>query len=214
MLPIAAYLAWDRRTLFADLPVRPAPWLALAGLPLALAWLFAERLAIMEGRQLVAMCFVQLMVMTALGFPAWKRLSAPLLYLFFLVPFGAFSVPALQTITAHFITAGLDILGIPNFSDGYTIEIPAGSFYVAEACAGLRFLIASIAFGALYACVMYPQPDPAYLFLAASVLIPIVANGFRALGIWCSAKCWAAPKRRQRITCSMGGFSSRSSSFC
>jgi exosortase A len=183
VLPIAAYLAWDRRALLADVSVRPAPWLALAGLPLALAWLAAERVGIMEGRQLVAMCFVELLFLVVLGWPVWRRLSAPLLYLFFLVPFGAFTTPLLQSLTARFTTTGLDLLGIPNFSDGLTIEIPAGAFYVAEACAGLRFLIASVAFGTLYACVMYRSLSRRIAFIAASIVVPIVANGFRALGI-------------------------------
>jgi exosortase A len=183
VLPIAAYLAWDRRALIADVPLRPAPWLALAGVPLALAWLAAERIGLMEGRQLVAMCFVELLFLAVLGWPIWRRFAAPLLYLFFLVPFGAFAVPLLQSITARFTVAGLNLLGIPNFSDGYTIEIAAGTFYVAEACAGLRFLIAAVAFGALYACVMYRSPMRRLAFIAASVVIPVIANGLRALGI-------------------------------
>ncbi len=183
VLPIAAYLAWDRRSLLADVLVQPTPLLALAGLPLALVWLIAERVGIMEGRQLAAMCLVELLFLTVLGWPMWRRLSAPLLYLFFLVPFGAFIVPALQTFTAGFTIVGLNLLGIPNFSDGYTIEIPAGTFYVAEACAGLRFLIAAIAFGVLYSCLMYRSPLRRGLFMAASVIVPIIANGFRALGI-------------------------------
>ena len=113
----------------------------------------------MEGRQLAAMCLVELLFLTVLGWPMWRRLSAPLLYLFFLVPFGAFIVARAATPAADQLS-GLNSSVIPNFSDGYTIEIPAGTFYVAEACAGLRFLIAAIAFGV---CVFVPdvsQPSP------------------------------------------------------
>jgi exosortase len=68
-----------------------------------------------------------------------------------LVPSGAFLVPALQAFTAHFAVAGLHILSIPVYSTGALIEIPAGTFAVAEACAGLRFLIAAVAFGVFFA---------------------------------------------------------------
>ncbi len=183
VIPIAAYIAWDRRALLAGAAPRPAPLLALAAIPLAFAWLAAERVGIMEARQLAAMGFVQLLFMAVLGPALWRLLSAPLLYLFFLVPFGAFSVPVLQHVTARFAATGLDLLGIPNFSDGFTIEIPEGTFFVAEACAGLRFLIASVAFGALYACLMYRSPARRAAFMAASVVVPVVANGLRALGI-------------------------------
>jgi exosortase/archaeosortase family protein len=86
-------------------------------------------------------------------------------------------------VTTFFIRYGLQTLGIPAYIDGYVIEIPQGSFFVAEACAGLRFLIASIAFGCLYALLMYRSPVRRLVFIAVSIVVPIVANGFRGLGI-------------------------------
>ncbi|HZU89442.1 MAG TPA: archaeosortase/exosortase family protein, partial [Stellaceae bacterium] len=62
-------------------------------------------------------------------------------------------------------------------------EIPEGSFYVADACAGLRFLIASVAFGVLYGCLMYTSPVRRLSFVALSLVVPVIANGFRALGL-------------------------------
>jgi exosortase A len=183
IIPIAAYLAWDRRHTLARIPIEPLPTAALLALPLGLAWLVAERLGIMEGRQLVAMTLVQVLFLTVLGWRMFRALAAPLLYLYFLVPFGAFTTPKLQDFTANFIYAGLDFLRIPYTADGYLIEIREGRFYVAEACAGLRFLIASIAFGTLYACLIYRSFLRRALFMAASIIIPIIANGFRALGI-------------------------------
>jgi exosortase/archaeosortase family protein len=47
----------------------------------------------------------------------------------------------------------------------------------------LRFLIASIAFGCLYALLMYRSPWRRVAFIAASIVVPIIANGFRAVGI-------------------------------
>jgi len=183
VIPIAAYLAWDRRHALAGVPIEPLPWAALLALPLGVVWLAAERLGVMEGRQLVAMTLAEVLFLTVLGWRMYWALCAPLLYLYFLVPFGAFVTPKLQDFTVSFINGGLDFLQIPYASDGYTIQIPEGRFFVAEACAGLRFLIASIAFGALYACLMYRSYWRRALFLVASVIIPIIANGFRALGI-------------------------------
>ena len=136
----------------------------------------------MEGRQLIAMGFVQALFLGVLGRRLCRAMAAPLLYLFFLVPFGAFLTPVLQTFTSHFIARGLDLLGIPNYSDANIIEIPEGTFYVAEACAGLRFLIASIAFGVLYALLIYRSPGRRIAFIAVSLVVPVIANGFRALG--------------------------------
>jgi exosortase/archaeosortase family protein len=47
----------------------------------------------------------------------------------------------------------------------------------------LRFLIASIAFGVLYSLLMYRSPMRRAIFIIASIIMPVIANGFRALGI-------------------------------
>ena len=183
VLPIALYLAWDRRAAAAGIAVRPILWPALLAIPASHDWLAAERVGIMEGRQLGVIGCVQLLVLAVLGWRLAWVFSAALLYLFFLVPFGAFLTGDLQRFTAGFTDIGLNVLGIPYVMDQFTIEIPEGTFYVAEACAGLRFLIASIAFGVLYACLIYRSPWRRAAFMLAACIVPVIANGFRALGI-------------------------------
>ncbi|MBX9750767.1 MAG: exosortase [Roseococcus sp.] len=117
------------------------------------------------------------------GWRLFRAFAVPLGYLVFLVPFGAFLVPQLQEVTAWMIVAGLSLLGIPHFVDALIIEIPAGIFFVAEACAGLRFLIASLAFGGLYAAVMFRSPGRRVAVMVLALVVPVVANGLRALGI-------------------------------
>ena len=64
---------------------------------------------------------------------------------------------------------GLQLLGIPVFADGFIIQIPEGTFEVAEACAGLRFLIASIVFGCFFATVVYRSKWRRSIFIALSI---------------------------------------------
>jgi exosortase A len=183
VMPIAAWLIWDRHTDLRGFRAEPTPWACLLGLPVAAAWLAAERLGIMEGRQLMALTFLELLFFAVLGWQSWKRIAGPMLYLYFMVPFGEFLVPKLQDVTTEFVRRGLTLIHIPAYIDGYTIEIPEGTFYIAQACAGLRFLIASIAFGTLYALIMYRSPWRRIGFIVASIIVPVIANGFRALGI-------------------------------
>ena len=183
VLPMALYLAWDRRAALAGIPAQPTLAYAALAAPIAAAWFAAERLGIMEGRQLAAVGALELLFLSVLGRRLFTALSGPLLYLVFMVPFGAFVTPALQHFTAGFIRVGLHVLGIPAYITDLTIEISAGTFYVAEACAGLRFLIAAVAFGVFYALLNYRSPGRRVAFIAASVVVPILANGLRALGI-------------------------------
>ena len=183
IIPIALYLLWDRRADLIGIPVRPTPMILLLGLPLGLVWLVSDRLGIMEGRQHAAVSFVELLFLAVLGKRLWWAMAGPLLYLYFLVPFGEFLTPKLQDVTTWFIRHGLEILGVPAYIDGYVIEIPQGVFFVAEACAGLRFLIASIAFGCLYALIMYRSAVRRGMFILVSIIVPVIANGFRGIGI-------------------------------
>ena len=183
VLPLVGALLWMRRDLLAQL--RPAPsWWALALLPPASAlWLAAALLDVHEAAQLSVVLLFEILLLAVLGWQVFRALLAPLLFLFFLVPFGAFLVPLLQTYTTAFTVHGLQLLGIPVFADGFIIQIPAGTFEVAEACAGLRFLIASIVFGCFFATVVYRSRWRRVAFIALSIVLPIVANGFRALGL-------------------------------
>lgn len=183
VLPLAGFLLWERRAVISLVSPRPALWPLLTMPALSAIWLLAAVLDIQEGRQLVMVAMFQVVLLVALGPRMFWQLLAPFLFLFFLVPSGAFLVPSLQTITADIAVAGLQFLHIPVFSDGYMIEIPEGPFEIAEACAGLRFLIASSVFGCFFAVVMYRSFLRRILFITMSVAVPIFANGLRALGI-------------------------------
>jgi exosortase A len=183
ILPIATYLAWERRAGVARLTPSAEPRAALLAIPFALGWLMANRLGIMEGRQLAAMALLQCLILGILGRQAYWYFRAPLWYLFFLVPFGGFLVAPLQHFTALFAADGLSLLGIAHYLHGTTIEISAGAFRIAQACAGLRFLIAAIAFAVLYALVIFRSTGRRLIFIAVCLIVPVIANGFRALGI-------------------------------
>src|SRR5215813_1793680 len=183
VLPLAGFLLWERRAVISLVSPCPALWPLLAMPLLSAIWFLAAVLEIQEGRQLLMMAMFQVVLLVALGPRLFWQLLAPFLFLFFLVPSGEFLVPSLQTITADIAVAGLRLLDIPVYSDGYMIEIPEGPFEIAEACAGLRFLIASSVFGCFFAVVMYRRFVKRALFIFMSVAVPIVANGLRALGI-------------------------------
>ena len=183
ILPLVGYLLWERRAVIAAMSPAPAFWPLLLMPVLSAFWLVAAILDINEGRQLMLVAMFEIVLLVALGPRVFRRLLAPLLFLFFLVPSGAFLVPTLQTITAKIVVAGLHTLHIPVFSDGYMIEIPEGNFEIAEACAGLRFLVASAVFGCFFAIVMYRSFLRRAVFIALSLTVPIGANGMRALGI-------------------------------
>lgn len=183
IIPIVAYMVWDRREALQGLRPAPVPAAGLLGLLPAMGWLLAERLGTMEGRQWMVIAFAEVLFLAVLGRKLFRAMMGPLLYLFFLVPFGEFLTPWLRDITAVLIRHGLSWAGIPAAIDPYTIMTPQAVFPLAEVSAGLRFLIASAAFGVLYALLMYRSPMRRVVFVVVAIVVPIVANVLRVLGI-------------------------------
>ena len=64
-------------------PRQLMPAALLLGVPLAAVWLVSERLGIMEGRQLAAISFVEVLFLAMLGKRLWWAMAGPLLYLVF-----------------------------------------------------------------------------------------------------------------------------------
>ena len=192
IIPISLYMIWERRGALASLsPVPDFRVLLLIPL-LSLGWFGASAIGVLEAQQLIVMTIFQAMLVGILGWRVYRRLVAPLLYLYFLIPSGEFLVPTLQNFTARFAVLGLQLLGIPVYSDGILIDVPAGSFAVAEACAGLRFLIAAVAFGVFYATEIYESRVRRVTFIALSIVVPVIANGFRALGLIAAAEAFGS----------------------
>jgi exosortase A len=183
ILPVSAYLIWRRSGVLANLSPKPSPWafpfLAVA----ALFWLLGHVAGVLLVQELAFVAMIQALCLTVLGWRVVRAMAFPLFYLYFLVPFGDVLVPYLQDFTAAVLTWLLRFFGIPVFTDGTLISIPTGNFEVAEVCAGLRFLIASVAFGFLFANLVYRSWPRRVLFIAMSVTVPVLANGLRAFGI-------------------------------
>ncbi len=183
ILPIIAYLIHERREVFLKIAPKPS-WLGhgiiVAGGGL---WLLGDLADANVVRQFGLVILIQGICLAILGPRVVRAFLFPLAYMIFLIPFGDFLVPALQDYTTAFVVTTLNIIDIPVFVEGVFLSIPAGDFHVAEACAGLRFLVATVALGTLMANVAYKTLGRQVLVVILSFLVPVIANGFRASGI-------------------------------
>ena len=182
ILPIIAWLIWQRKDEVATLT--PAAWprglLFLAGA--ALLWVLGEAAGLGLLRHAALVFMVQAVCVTILGGQVARGLMFPLFYLIFLIPFGEELVPLLQTFTAKICVFLLEISRIPAKIDGIFITVPNGFYQVAAACSGVKFLVAMLAYGALAANVCFKSNKRRALFMLGAIIIPILANGVRAFG--------------------------------
>lgn len=178
--PITLVLVWMKRRELAALTPRPDVlgfvMLSVAGF----TWLAGAAAQVQVLMQYALVAMVPGAVLALAGRRVAWTIAFPLTFLLLAVPFGEAFLPRLMEWTADFTVAALRITGIPVYRDGTFFAVPSGHWSVAEACSGLRYLIASITMGAVYAYLTYRTWWKRALFFAASIVVPLGANFLRA----------------------------------
>jgi exosortase A len=180
IFPIGAYLVWRKRSDLAKLmpatDYRPLLILAVLGL----VWLLANIAGVLVVQQFALIAMIPSLLCAILGWKVVSEIAFPLGFLFFAVPFGEFLIPPLMDFTADFTVAMLKLTGIPVYREGTFFSIPSGDWSVVEGCSGLRYLIASITLGFLYAYLSYRSYWRRAAFMILACIFPVIANGLRA----------------------------------
>ena len=178
--PISLWLIWrQRETLLAQQP-KPNAWFLLPIACIALVWLLGDLVTVSSVTQFSLVALLVLTVPLILGVQITKLILFPLGFLFFAVPLGEFMLPQLMDWTADFTVLALRLTGIPVFREGNQFVIPSGNWSVVEACSGIRYLIASLMVGTLFGYLNYGSMRKRWAFVGVSIVVPLVANWFRA----------------------------------
>lgn len=180
VFPISAWLVWSKRERLQGLVPQPVAWMALPVALAGLGWAVGEFVTVNALAHLSLMAALVLAFAGVLGWTLARELAFPLGFLFFGVPIGEFLVPMLMDYTAHATVFALRLTGIPVYQEGLYFVIPSGRWSVVEACSGIRYLIASLMVGSLYAYLNYTSLRRRLIFVAVSIVVPIVANWLRA----------------------------------
>ncbi len=180
---ISGWLLYERRAEIAQLTPTPMPWAATLMLGPIAAYAVADFLDINEGMQFAMVAAMQVVFLTVLGWPVYRKLAFPLNYLWLIVPTGSWLIPTLQDWATYWSVLMLRWSEIPTFVTGYLIEVPTGKYLVAPGCAGLNFLLVAIALSFLFAYLTYRSWIAWTLTIVISIAVAIVSNWIRVYGI-------------------------------
>jgi exosortase len=181
--PLALYFAWERRHELQRAAIRPSWWglvpLALGSLALIIGRLGVELTAM---RVSFVLTLIGLQVLL-LGREVFRILVFPMFFLFFMVPLPQSFVNVvafpLQLIAADFAVETLHLLHIPALREGNIIHLAETQLFVAEACAGLRSLMALGALAVVFAYFFRKNPIERIIIVASAIPIAIFVNAFR-----------------------------------
>jgi exosortase A len=192
IVPIALYLAWERRSQLLATPREPSNlgFLGILGsIGILVAGtlgseLFLTRVSIIG---LVASAIVFL-----LGWRHLRLLMFPVAFLILMVPlpaliFNQIAFP-LQLVASQFGEAALSSLSIPVLREGNVIVLAHTRLEVVEACSGIRSLVSLITLGIIYSYFIDNRMSVRLAIVLSTIPVAIVANGLRIAGTGIAAQ--------------------------
>jgi len=176
IIPISGYLIWEDRAVLARMAAKPSGIGIIVVGVFSAAWLLADLLGIDEGRQIAFVGMTQGLVLGVLGTAIYRKIIFPLNYLWLLVPTGEFLLAPLQTLAHAGAVVMLQLSGIPVFAEGILIQVPQGNFLVEPGCAGLNFLLSSLALSLVYGRLIYTRLSERILCVVVALGVSVIAN--------------------------------------
>jgi exosortase len=184
IVPLAVIFAYEKKFHLAAASLRGSWWgaglLAFGLLLLAIGQLGSLLAPLRAGYVFGVMGFVLLL----LGWEVFMLLLFPLSFLLLMVPLPQSLVNVvafpLQLIAAEWAVSILHMIGIPVLLEGNIIHLAGGDLFVAEACSGLRSLMALLTLGVVFAHFFRRESLFQQIVLVASTIpIAIMVNALR-----------------------------------
>lgn len=184
IVPLALYFAYERKY---DLEAAPigGSWWGVAFLVVGLALLtFGQLGSLLTPLRAGFVITLMGLVLLILGRAIFKILLFPMSFLLLMVPLPETLVNVvafpLQLIAAKWAVGALHFLSIPVLLEGNIIHLASGDLFVADACSGLRSLMALLTLGVVFAHFFRRGHMVQQLFLVASAIpIAIFVNAIR-----------------------------------
>jgi len=197
---LSAWMLWNNREKFKQQSLVPNWWGLLVVLG-AMGLLVVGALGAENFLSRTSLLFALAGITIFFGGWAIFRLAFyPWLVLFLMIPlpviiYNRITLP-LQLMASRLATSLLDLTGVPVLREGNIIHLPAISLEVAEACSGLRSLMALITIAVIYAYQFERKAWRRVALILSAIPIAVLANGLRIMGSGLLGQYWSPDKAR------------------
>jgi exosortase A len=179
VLLISVYLVFYNRHRLVALTPCPEYRAILAVLASSMLWLVAALVDI-EVLQAVGLLLLVLCIMwVLLGTRVIQVLAFPVLFIGFAIPVWFPLSPILQELTADIVFWLIRLIEIPGLRIDNMIVLPAGRLSIEEACSGLRYFLAALTLGTLFAYLNYVTFRARLIVVMISAGAGVLANILR-----------------------------------
>ncbi len=192
IVPVALYLAWERRAMLLATKVDPKN--------IGLVAVFGSVAVLAAGTLGAELFLMRVSILGVVGgavvyLLGWKHLQLlafPIAFLILMVPlpaiiFNQITFP-LQLLASQFGEVSLSTLGIPVLREGNVIVLAHTKLEVVEACSGIRSLVSLITLGIVYGYFVDNRTSVRVAIVLSTIPVAIVANGLRIAGTGVAAQ--------------------------
>lgn len=211
LIPVVSFaLIYFGRKRIAAAPVRPCWWGMLILAPSVLIHLVATawQVGFLSGFSLLGV--LAGLVLTLFGKEVVRWSLFPIAFLAFMVPLPVVLIEQasfkLKLLAAGAATGFLGLLDLPAVRQGSYIRTPGGTVIVDDVCSGLKYLIALLAFGALYAYVSPLKRWRKLMLFGLAAPVSFVANVVRVTLMVSVAYFWGAGATQKWYSHDLFGF--------
>ncbi|MCZ6559834.1 MAG: EpsI family protein [Gammaproteobacteria bacterium] len=179
IVAISLWLIWRQREACNDTSTENALWVIPLLVTALFLWTLSFAARVEIGVEAILPAILWLTVAAVFGMKIARRLVFPIGFLYFAIPVWDFINSTLQGATIIAVDGILDLLRVPAWITGSSVQIPSGRFEIAGGCSGLHFFIVALAISALYGHLYYRQLINKALLLFIAASFALVTNWLR-----------------------------------
>ena len=196
IIPIAAYLAWERRGKFWAAATRPSA----LGLVVVLGSVLVLIAGVLGSELFMTrISIIGTLVGTLLFLFGWARLRVvafPIAFLLLMIPipaiiFNQIAFP-LQILASRFGESVMNAASVPVLREGNVLILANTTLEVAEACSGIRSLVSLLTLAIVLGYFSDRRTWVRMLIAIASVPVAVLTNGARVAGTGIAAHQFGA----------------------
>jgi exosortase D (VPLPA-CTERM-specific) len=191
---IAAFLVWQQKDRLERIPFTGSWWsvaIVLLGGALLLVGQLGTVYVLVQYAYVITLYG---MILSFLGWPAFRLLAVPFLILLFMIPLPQFILANLSTklqlLSTQLGVFVIRLFDISVFVEGNVIDLGGYKLQVAEACSGLRYLFPLMTLGFLMAYFYKGAPWKRIVLFLSSIPITVLMNSLRVGVIAVTVERW------------------------
>ena len=192
--PVAAFLIWQQKDRLERIPFSGS-WWGVALVLLGGAFLLIGQLGtVFTIVQYAYVLTLYGLMLSFLGWPAFRLVAVPLLILLFMIPLPQFVLANLSTklqlLSSQIGVEVIRLFDISVFVEGNVIDLGGYKLQVAEACSGLRYLFPLMTLGFLMAYFYKGALWKRVALFLSSIPITVLMNSIRVGVIGVTVEHW------------------------